>query len=98
MLIVYTDDCLFFAKEDVTIDNIISALKSTFALEDQGTVHDYLGIHIQRDPINRTITMTQPGLINSILTDLNLLGDLKSKSTPALGILHPDVGNTPRLE
>jgi hypothetical protein len=72
MLIIYTNDCLLFAKEDSTIDAVLTALKSTYDLEDQGNVQDYLSIRIQRDPITQTITMTQPGLIKSILNDLNL--------------------------
>jgi len=34
--------------------------------------------------------MTQPGLIESVLMDLNLLQDSKSKDTPSVGILYPD--------
>lgn len=44
------------------------------------------------------ITMTQPGLIESILADLGLLTDSKTKETPALGILHPDKTWHPRKE
>lgn len=34
--------------------------------------------------------MTQPGLIESVLADLHLLDDSKTKDTPSVGILYPD--------
>jgi hypothetical protein len=40
--------------------------------------------------------MTQPGLIESILADLNLLHNSKTKETPSLGILYPDRDGIPR--
>jgi hypothetical protein len=91
IIIVYTDDCIIFAREDSTIDALIHNLSQTFLLEDQGSVQDYLGIRITKDPINKSISMTQPGLIESVLADLNLLQDqARSKDTPSDGILYPD--------
>jgi len=63
ILIVYTDDCIIFSREDATIDALLCNLSQTFLLEDQGSVHDYLGIRITKDPHNKSISMTQPGLI-----------------------------------
>ena len=81
MMNVYTDDCLLFAQNDAVIDSLITALSKDFLLEDQGTIHDYLGIRIKKDPVNKTITISQPGLIKSTLSDLGLAHDSKSKST-----------------
>ncbi len=39
--------------------------------------------------------MTQSGLIESVLQDLNLLHDSKMKDTPSLGILYPDKDGVP---
>jgi len=61
-------------------------------------VQDYLGIHIIKDPATKTISMTQPGLIESVLQDLNLLHDSKSKDTPSVGILYPDCDGIPRQD
>jgi hypothetical protein len=58
----------------------------TYTLEDQGSVHEYLGIRITKDPTTKSIHMTQTGLIVSVLADLNLLGDSKHKDTPSIGI------------
>jgi hypothetical protein len=61
IMVVYMDDCLIFAKDDNTIDELVKNLSETFLLEDQGTVHDYLGIHICSDPATKSITMTHTG-------------------------------------
>jgi hypothetical protein len=89
-MIVYMDDCLIFAKDDATIEALIKSLNQTYLLEDQGTVSDYLGIRITRNPVTKEIHMVQPGLIDSILQDLHLDSSSHTKDTPALGILHPD--------
>jgi hypothetical protein len=95
ILVVYTDDCIIFAKEDSTIDALIANLSKTYLLEDQGSVQDYLGIRISKDPVTKYIHMTQTGLIESVLQDLNLLNDSKMKDTPSLGILYPDRDGVP---
>ena len=95
-MIVYTDDCLIFAKENSTIDALIKTLNETYLLEDQGTVSDYLGIRISKNASTKEITMTQPGLIDSILQDLHLPTGSHTKDTPAMGILHPDHQGHPR--
>jgi hypothetical protein len=98
LMVVYTDDCLIFAKNDAIIDDLIQALSTTYLLEDQGRVNDYLGIRITKDSHSKTISMTQPGLIEAILNDLHLSSSSKSKDSPALGILYPDLNGHPRQE
>jgi len=90
LMVIYTDDCLIFPWNDSTIDSLLRALLSQYLLEDRGNVSDYLGIRITKDPVTREIHMSQPGLIEFILADLNLLHDSNTKDTPAMGILHPD--------
>jgi len=98
LLIIYTDDCIIFSHTDPVIDALIRNLSQSFLLEDQGSVHDYLGIQIIKDPHNKSISMTQPGLIESVLADLNLLHDSKPKDTPSVGILYPDRDGIPRQD
>ncbi len=43
-MVVYTDDCLLFARNDKTIDNILTSLSQTYMLEDQGMVKHPLGM------------------------------------------------------
>ncbi len=95
IMVIYTDDCLIFSKDDKTIDNLLENLSNTYRLEDQGNVSDFLGIHITKDTTNKTISMSQPGLIDFVLQDLNLLSDSKTKDTPAMSILYPDTDGHP---
>jgi hypothetical protein len=37
LLVVYTDDCLIFTKEDSTINELITNLSKTYLMEVQGT-------------------------------------------------------------
>ena len=97
-MVIYTDDCLIFAQEDSTIDQLIASLSKTYMLEDQGDVQDYLGIRITSDPAAKNITMLQTGLIESIISDVGLNMSSNSKTTPADSILHPDPSNSPRQE
>jgi hypothetical protein len=58
----------------------------------------YLGIRITKNSDTKTITMVQPGLIESILQDLNLPSGSKTKDTPAMGILYPVPNGPPRQD
>ncbi len=97
-MVVYTEDCLIFAKEHNIINELISNLSKTFVLEDQGTVQDYLGIRIQTDAPTKTISMMQTGLLESIISDVGLTSDSNTKTTPSNSILYPDMNGTPRQE
>lgn len=67
-------------------------------MEDQGDVNDYLGVHICKDPLTKTISMTQTGLIESIIHDVGLSINSNSKTTPAECVLHPDTSGAPRKD
>jgi hypothetical protein len=98
ILVIYTDDCLIFARDDSTIDSIIKNLSNTFLLEDQGNMHDYLGIRITTDPSSKTISMTQTGLIESIIKDVGFDNDSNTKTTPSDSILYNDPTAMPRVD
>jgi hypothetical protein len=98
IMVVYTDDCLIFAPENDTINTLVASLSELYKLEDQGDVHDYLGLRIEKDPTNKLLTMTQTGLIESIIHDLNLANDSNTKNTPSDSILYPDHHGAPRQE
>jgi hypothetical protein len=97
-MVVYTDDCLIFAPSDAIIDTLVSNLSELYKLEDQGDVHDYLGLHIEKDPDQKVIRMTQTGLIESIFKDLNIDSSSNTKNTPSDSILHSDLSGAPRQE
>jgi len=99
ILVVYTDDCSIFGPSTSQVQMVIESLQETFLLKDEGKVKDFLGICITRNPQQGTITLTQPGLIDSVLQDLSLLNHdahpVKYKYTPASSILHPDSDGLP---
>jgi hypothetical protein len=73
-------------------------LSTTYLLEDQGCVHDYLGTRITKDTASKMITMAQPGLIESILNNIHITANSKSKDTSAFGIFYPDLDGHPHQE
>jgi hypothetical protein len=75
------DDCLFFAPEQVDLDNMLSKLKKEqleFVVENDAA--GFLGIQITRD--DDKISLTQPGLIDRIVETLGLQ-DANPVMTPA---------------
>jgi hypothetical protein len=48
---------LICAPSNYVIHDVFKSISKTYLLEDQGDVHNYLGICIKKDPGNQTITM-----------------------------------------
>lgn len=96
--LVYVNDCLLFAPQASTIDNVIKDLSTTYLLRDEGDVSAYLGIQVVKDTINKTITLTQPGLIAQVIKDVGFDPYTKGKDTPADTILYADTDGPPRCE
>jgi hypothetical protein len=80
IFIVYTDDTILLGPDKKEIETIFKKLESTFNIEDQGELSDYLGIKIIRSK-DGTMEWSQPTLIQSILKDLGLM-DVKGKNQP----------------
>ena len=76
------DDCIFYSKEAKTIDEVILSLKDEFLLEKEEDMAGFLGIQIERNPVNNTMSMTQTGLIDRILAAMDM-EDCNLKYTPA---------------
>jgi hypothetical protein len=98
IIVVYVDDCLFFAPQRSTIDAVITSLSKIFKLKDEGDVSVFLGVQIAKDPKAKTITFTQTGLIDQIIRDVGITATSKGKDTPVDSILHPDNDGPPRTE
>jgi hypothetical protein len=98
LLVLYTDDCLVFAPKRDIITKLVADLSENFRLEDNEGVEEFLGVKIDRDPKTKTINMTQPGLIDSILSDLGLDSKSTKKFIPASMILFPDPDGEDRQE
>lgn len=80
--LIYVDDTIFFARDDETINAMISDLQRDFDLTDEGDVEAFLGIKFQSNSKGE-ITMSQPGLIDSILEDVGIQATSKMHDTPA---------------
>ncbi len=76
--LVYVDNCLFFAKDESKIDDLISSLREAkFTLTVKDDVYAFLGIEVERTFESEgdlsTITLKKTGLINKILPPTNIL-------------------------
>jgi hypothetical protein len=92
--LVYVDDTLFFAEEMSDIDDLIEDLEKTMVLEVEDDVAGFLGVHIDRRD-DGTINLTQTGLIERLITALNI-ADVRAKRTPAeVGCLGKDLDGDP---
>ena len=99
LCLVYVDDTIFFAQNDEIINDMISDLQTDFDLTDEGDVEAFLGIKFKQN--NHEITMSQPGLIDSILNNVNMLNQEKVKmhDTPVTApLLHKHKNGEPRKE
>jgi hypothetical protein len=71
--LVYVDDTLFFAKEMSDIDDLLGELQKTMDIEVEDEVAGFLGVHIDKKE-DGTLVLTQKGLIDQIITALNIEG------------------------
>jgi hypothetical protein len=83
IFIVYTDDGIFASPDSKEVDKAINDMKTLFNIDDQGDLKDYLGVNVEKLP-NGDIKLTQPHLINQIITELKLPLKSANRSTPAL--------------
>ena len=73
--VLYTDDSILTGPNESELDQIIEDMKSTgLELTVEGDVTDFLGVHIERKS-DGSIIMSQPHLIDQILTMLRLDGE-----------------------
>jgi len=93
-LMIYTDDGIFKAPKQEDIDECYNLLTKEFVhpttkvkhrafkMTDEGDMSDYLGVEIQPMP-NGTIKLSQPHLIDQIISDLGFNERTGTKKTPA---------------
>ena len=93
IFVVYVDDCVLMGPSNEVINKAIQDLcdsKHKFKVEDLGEVKEFLGVKVEKRN-DGTIKLSQPQLIASILKDLHLQENTKTRATPAVGaILHKD--------
>jgi len=88
VILIYVDDTLFIAKNQSSLDDILSALKRTFLLTEESDIHTFLGINFTTTS-EGNITLTQTKLIDKVLA-LTGLATANSVPTPATTILDHD--------
>ena len=87
MLPIHVDDLLLASNSREVLRHVNSELGSHFKLHDLGPATSILGMKIVRDHTTRTVNLSQPGYIRSILDDFNM-----SDCNPCLTLM--DEGTT----
>jgi hypothetical protein len=95
IFIVYVDDCLLFSPLDTILDDLVTSLQLEFKLTYEGDVGAYLGIDIKCHP-DGSMELTQPGLIQKIITSAGLEENSATHVTPATNLLHDDLSGPER--
>ena len=88
-LLVYIDDCIMFGPNLAELDKVEMEMRTSskkFRVEDLGNIKDFLGIQVMTRN-NKTISLNQPQLIDSILKDMKFQNNMKEKDTPALSLV-----------
>jgi hypothetical protein len=96
IIVMYVDDCLIFSKDDAILDSIIKHLSSIFRITSDTDVGAYLGLDIKRNS-DGFLEITQPGLIDKVISICGLENESNEHWTPADAILHASSApNEPR--
>ena len=88
-LLVFINDCIMFGPNLAKLDKVVQEMRMSskkFRIEDLGNVKDFLGIQVTTGN-NKTITLNQPQLIDSIVKDMKFQSNMKEKDTPALSLV-----------
>jgi Reverse transcriptase (RNA-dependent DNA polymerase)/Pol polyprotein, beta-barrel domain len=73
IVVVHVDSLCVAASSMAEMTKLKSDLRSIFDLVDHGEVQEYLGITIERDRVNRTVSLSQTAYIEEITKRLKLL-------------------------
>jgi hypothetical protein len=92
IIVLYTDDCLLYARDTKDIDSFVKTLRDDYklTLNDPDPIGDFLGIHFSHQD-NGELHMSQTGLIYAVTESARIPKVcLKNTPTPATSILHAD--------
>jgi hypothetical protein len=92
IIVLYTDDCLLYARDTKEIATFVKTLRNDYklTLNDPDPIDDFLGIHFAHQE-NGELHMSQTGLIDAVTESARIpKGRLKNTPTPATAILHAD--------
>jgi hypothetical protein len=100
IIILYTDDCLLYARDTKEIDTFVKTLRNDYklTLNDPDPIDDFMGIHFSHQE-NGELHMSQTGLIDAVTESAHIpKRRLKNIPTPATAILHADKEGLTRQE
>ena len=81
MVPIHVDDLLLASNSKPALQKVKAELTSHFKIHDQGPTSSILGIKVERDRVARTISLSQPGYIQSILEQFSM-SDCNPTHTP----------------
>jgi hypothetical protein len=68
LIISYVDDCGISSRNKQDVDDLLDRLKqANFTLTREGSFSEFLGIKFEKDPVTKSISLTQQGLIKKII-------------------------------
>jgi hypothetical protein len=82
VFLLYVDDGILAGPSAVEIQKIIEELDGLYDMTDEGDITDYLGVNVEKLP-DGNISLTQPHLIEQVISLVNFQPKTKSKPTPA---------------
>ena len=82
ILLVYVDDAILTGPDKLEIEQIYDEMDTIFDISYEGDISDYLGVHITRTDQGK-LELTQRKLIDTILKDMNILAETKTRKVPA---------------
>jgi hypothetical protein len=100
IILLYTDDCLLYARDTKDIDSFVKTLCDDYklTLNDPHPIDNFLGIHFSHQD-NGELHMSQTGLIDAVTESAHIpKGRLKNTPTPATSIAHADTEGLARQE
>jgi hypothetical protein len=100
IIVLYTDDCLLYARDTKDIDSFVKTLHDDYKLNlnDPDPIDDFLGTHFSHQD-NGELHMSQTGLVDAVTESAHIpKGRLKNTPTPDTAILHADTEVLARQE
>jgi hypothetical protein len=100
IIILYTDDCVLYARYTKEIESFVKTLRDDYklTLNDPYPIDDFLGIPFPHKD-NGELHMSRTGLIDAVTESAHIpKGRLKNTPTPATEILHADKDGLARQE
>ncbi|XP_024518486.1 uncharacterized protein LOC112341862 [Selaginella moellendorffii] len=83
VIAVYVDDCLIVSNNHTVLKDVKIKLMNRFVMKDLGAVRQLLGMEVDRDEADRTITLTQCQYVKKLLNQFNMTS-CKSVATPVV--------------